>query len=43
MKCKNCGYEWDNRKQKPKSCPRCKTRFDYPKKNAIKNFIGLKE
>jgi len=28
MKCNKCGYEWQNRKAKPKECPRCKTRLD---------------
>lgn len=34
MKCiyVDCGYEWPNRKDKPVSCPKCKRRFDYPKK-----------
>ena len=32
MKCIFCGYEWETRKQEPKSCPRCKKRFDYIKK-----------
>ncbi len=32
MKCKYCDYEWENREKEPKACPRCKKRFDYPKK-----------
>lgn len=28
MKCNKCKYEWDSRKEKPKACPRCKTRLD---------------
>ena len=30
MKCVKCGYEWEPRKNDPKSCPRCKARLDYP-------------
>lgn len=30
MKCPHCDYEWEPRKDKPKSCPRCKRRLDYP-------------
>jgi predicted Zn-ribbon and HTH transcriptional regulator len=30
MKCTYCKYEWEPRKEKPKACPRCKRRFDYP-------------
>ena len=32
MKCDKCGYVWKNKKVDPVSCPRCKCRFDYPKK-----------
>ena len=31
-KCYKCGYEWEQRVEKPKSCPRCKRRFDYHNK-----------
>lgn len=31
MICTHCEYEWESRKEKPKACPRCKRRFDYPK------------
>ena len=30
MICEHCEYEWETRKEKPKACPRCKRRFDYP-------------
>lgn len=30
MKCPYCGYEWSPRVNKPKECPRCKRRLDYP-------------
>ena len=26
--CKVCGYEWENRVEKPKQCPKCK-RYDW--------------
>lgn len=30
IECSKCGYGWISRVKQPKSCPRCKTRFDYP-------------
>ena len=30
LKCIHCNYKWVGRKKNPKSCPRCKRRFDYP-------------
>lgn len=30
MKCPHCNYDWEPRKEKPKACPRCKRRLDYP-------------
>jgi len=27
--CEHCAYEWASRVEQPKSCPRCKRRFDY--------------
>jgi len=32
MKCPKCNYEWEERKDDPKSCPRCKGRLDYGNK-----------
>jgi len=29
--CEKCNYEWISRVETPKSCPRCKYRFDYDK------------
>lgn len=29
MICQICQYEWVSRVMNPKSCPRCKRRFDY--------------
>jgi rubrerythrin len=26
LTCLRCGYQWTPRKEKPKSCPECKTR-----------------
>jgi len=41
MKCIYCLYQWETRTSKPKACPRCKRRFDYPnfeiKLNTIKS------
>jgi len=31
--CNKCSYAWESRIEKPKACPRCKTRLDFtPKK-----------
>lgn len=38
MKCKVCGYIWKSRIKMPKSCPRCKCRFDYPYKEILKDI-----
>lgn len=35
MKCKTCKYEWETRIDVPKSCPRCKRRFDYVSVRAV--------
>lgn len=29
MICTQCNYQWESRIDTPKSCPRCKRRFDY--------------
>lgn len=31
MKCPYCSYQWKSRTKKPKACPRCKRRLDYPR------------
>lgn len=36
-KCYKCEYEWETIVDKPKSCPRCKTRLDYVFKEKIDN------
>lgn len=41
MKCDFCGYAWKNRVNDPKSCPRCKRRFDY--KDIREVFVRLKK
>jgi predicted Zn-ribbon and HTH transcriptional regulator len=30
-KCEKCGHEWIPRVDKPKECPACKCRINYPK------------
>jgi len=38
--CEKCEYEWENRIENPKSCPRCKYRFDYKEiKNGVDKTI----
>lgn len=36
MKCKFCEYEWTPKKESPVACPRCKNRFDRPRR-----IVGL--
>lgn len=31
MKCASCGWEWEKRKEKPRTCPRCRQYIDKPK------------
>ena len=38
FKCLKCGYEWESRKESPRSCPRCK-RYDYLGKGSEYSFI----
>lgn len=38
-KCKSCGYEWDSKKQDPKSCPYCKS-YKWKDKNNNPNLDG---
>jgi hypothetical protein len=40
MECNYCSYEWKSRISKPKSCPRCKRRFDYEEARAVLARIG---
>lgn len=39
--CKFCSYKWQQRINSPKSCPRCKRRFDYYE--VKEKIINLKE
>jgi hypothetical protein len=39
--CPNCSHRWESRVENPKSCPRCKRRFDYP--GTVKRIVGAKE
>lgn len=39
MKCKFCGYMWSPRREYPKSCPRCKRRFDYPSRKELRSLL----
>lgn len=43
-KCKRCGHEWNNRVEKPLSCPKCKNnKWDTEKtggKNEQQNISG---
>ena len=43
MICEYCEYEWETRKENPKSCPRCKKRFDYPKKENTQEDLNTEE
>lgn len=40
MKCEFCTYSWSSRVEKPKSCPRCKRRFDYKEARLALEEIG---
>lgn len=36
--CKRCSYGWESRVERPKACPRCKTRLDFAPKR-IKRIV----
>jgi hypothetical protein len=38
--CKFCFYSWQARVEQPKSCPRCKRRFDYEEAKEILKRVG---
>jgi primosomal protein N' len=42
MKCHYCSYEWKERIKNPKSCPRCKHRFDYKMAQEVLKKLGKK-
>jgi len=37
--CEKCSYEWEARVDNPKSCPRCKFRFDYDEARKAKDGV----
>lgn len=41
MKCEKCKYEWSNLVKCPLSCPRCKRRFDYPKRDKSNRYLKV--
>jgi predicted amidophosphoribosyltransferase len=40
--CEFCTYEWNAIVSSPKSCPRCKRRFDYREARLILQKLGKK-
>ncbi|MEK6947515.1 MAG: hypothetical protein AABX32_07965 [Nanoarchaeota archaeon] len=40
--CEFCTYRWISRVQNPKSCPRCKRRFDYKDARLVLESLGKK-
>ena len=38
--CDFCTYEWIARVSSPKSCPRCKRRFDYQEAKLVLEKLG---
>lgn len=38
--CEFCAYEWITRVDNPKSCPRCKRRFDYKEARIFLRELG---
>ena len=38
--CEFCAYRWTARVQNPKSCPRCKRRFDYKEAKLVLGALG---
>ncbi|MEK6892439.1 MAG: hypothetical protein AABX25_04595 [Nanoarchaeota archaeon] len=38
--CEFCSYSWSSRVKNPKSCPRCKRRFDYKDAKLVLNMLG---
>ena len=38
--CEFCAYSWTARVQNPKSCPRCKRRFDYKEAKLVLGALG---
>ena len=40
-KCEFCTYRWIARVSDPKSCPRCKRRFDYKEAEIFLKSLGM--
>lgn len=40
--CEFCTYRWISRVGNPKSCPRCKRRFDYKEAKLVLKMLGKK-
>ena len=40
--CELCTYNWIARVANPKSCPRCKRRFDYKEAEIVMKILGRK-
>jgi predicted Zn-ribbon and HTH transcriptional regulator len=38
--CEFCTYRWNSRVSSPKSCPRCKRRFDYKEARMVLEALG---
>jgi len=38
--CEFCNYSWNSRVDNPKSCPRCKRRFDYKDAKLVLKMLG---
>ncbi len=39
-KCEFCTYRWTTKVDSPKSCPRCKRRFDYKEARLVLEALG---
>ena len=40
MECEFCAYGWISKVDSPKSCPRCKRRFDYKDARLVLEVLG---
>ena len=40
MECEFCTYRWQAKVDSPKSCPRCKRRFDYKDAKLVLEQLG---
>ena len=39
--CEFCTYKWTAKVKSPKSCPRCKRRFDYKEAKLVLEALGM--